>query len=84
MANAIHWGRKVYVATKHAAWHDVHEYEVPYSGTADANKMRIALTAGKHDKRPKPWLGACGDVDVVSVDEQRKVIRVEISHPIGD
>lgn len=84
MANLIHWGRKAYVGSKHAAWHDVSEYEVPYSGEADAVRMRRALTGGKHDKRPKPWIGACGDVSVVAVDEQRKVIRVEVSFPIGD
>jgi hypothetical protein len=84
MNGKIHWSRKTYISTKQEAWCDVSTYEVPYTGKADAGLMSRALTTGKHDKRPKPWTGACGSVAVVGVDEQRKVATVEVSIPIGD
>lgn len=84
MNGTIHWGRKTYIRTNQTAWCDIHTYEVPYTGTADASLMAIALTSGKTDKRPKPWIGACGSIDVVSIDEARKIATVTVSHPIGD
>jgi hypothetical protein len=84
MNGTIHWGRKTYIRTNQEAWYDVHTYEVPFTGNPDANLMRHALTGGKYDKRPKPWIGACGSVEVVSVDAERKIATIEVSHPIGD
>lgn len=84
MNGTIHWGRKTYISTKHEAWRDVSVYEVPFTGKPDANLIRNALTSGKHDKRPKPWTGACGDVYVIAVDADRRVATIEVSLPIGD
>lgn len=84
MAGTIHWGRKKLVTRKQEAWRDVDVYEVPFSGKADLSAMTGALTRGKNDKRPKPWLGACGDVCVTEADNIRSVAIVEVSFPIGD